>query len=63
MWFSRAHVLHDAETLRKIWEDPEYKTRQFFQERGIHPTLAEYREVYVCMQKCMQNGSNPLGIH
>ena len=40
-------------------EQPEYKTRQFFQARGIHPTLAEYREVYACMK----NGSNPLGIH
>ena len=39
--------------------DPEYKTRQFFRARGIHPTLAEYREIYACMR----NGSNPFGIH
>ena len=38
---------------------PEYKARRFFQARGIHPTLAEYREVYACMR----NGSNPFGIH
>ena len=43
----------------RVGEYLEYKTRQFFQARGIHQTLAEYREVYACMQ----NGSNPLGIH
>lgn len=59
MWFSRAHVLSDEEILRKIRDDPEYKTQQFFKVRGIQPTLAEYREVYACMR----NGSNPLGVH
>ena len=49
----------DKDTLMDIRDDPEYKTRQIFKARGIHPTLEEYREVYACMQ----NGSNPLGIH
>jgi hypothetical protein len=32
---------------------------RYFSQRGIHPTLSEFREV----RACMINGSNPEGIH
>ena len=37
----------------------EQKAKKFFADRGIKPTLAEFREVCACMR----NGSNPMGIH
>lgn len=54
MWISKAPV---PRITRK--SEAELKAEQFFKERGIHPTLAEYREVCACMR----NGSNPFGIH
>lgn len=40
-------------------EAAERATRQWFKQRCISPTIAEYREV----KACMLNGSNPDGIH
>ena len=54
MWISKAPA---PQITRK--SEVELKAEKFFRERSIHPTLAEYREVCVCMR----NGSNPLGIH
>lgn len=41
------------------WKPPKGGVSQWFADRGITPTLAEYREVAACAA----NGANPLGIH
>ena len=43
----------------KKWQPPRGGVKQWFADRGITPTLAEYREVAACAV----NGANPLGIH
>ena len=48
-----------ASTFFKKWQPPKGGVKQWFAERGITPTLAEYREVAACAV----NGANPLGIH
>ena len=39
--------------------EAERATMRYFAQKGIQPTLAEFREV----KACMLNGSNPEGIH
>lgn len=41
------------------WHPPVGGIEQWFAERGISPTLAEYCEV----ASCAATGDNPLGIH
>ena len=41
------------------WQPPKGGVSQWFAEREISPTLAEYREVAACAAR----GANPLGIH
>lgn len=48
-----------ASPLFRKWQPPKGGVRQWFAERGIRPTLAEYREVSACAAR----GANPLGIH
>lgn len=43
----------------KRWQPPKGGIERWFAERGIRPTLAEYREVAACAVR----GANPLGIH
>lgn len=58
-------VLHREEereqafTIFRKWEPPKGGVKQWFADRGIAPTLAEYREVAACAV----NGANPMGIH
>ena len=48
-----------ASSFFRKWQPPKGGVRQWFADRGITPTLAEYREVAACAV----NGANPLGIH
>ena len=41
------------------WQPPPGGVKQWFSDRGIIPTLAEYQEVVACAAR----GANPLGIH
>lgn len=54
-----AHEQEIASAFFRKWQPPKGGVRQWFAERGITPTLAEYREVAACAAR----GANPLGIH
>lgn len=49
----------EGTTFFKRWSPPHGSIELWFKQRGITPTLAEYREVAACAV----NGANPLGIH
>ena len=44
---------------RILMEKAESNANRFFRDRGISPTLAEYREVVAAYR----TGANPMGIH
>ena len=54
-----AHEREIASAFFRKWKPPKGGVSQWFADRGITPTLAEYREVAACAAR----GANPLGIH